>query len=211
MKKYLLTSILALIAISGGLALPHISRAACVDGRNTETGAVCLQVDNNRGNLSYTPLEPIPGFTGSNSDLIKPGGLATVINLIFKILITAGALAAVLSLTIGGIQYMISEAVPNKKAGLTRARASVFAIVLIASIWLILNTINPQLLNFNLNPCPQGAAGCTIQQTQSTNSQNTQTTGGSCTATLSAQNCDSAGGQYGRSMWGGSSYCQCPR
>lgn len=171
MKKYLFLILLTLITTIGPLTLPSQASAACVNNKDTETGATCFTITKSSGsgagpnapasNLEYTPLEPIPGFTvGTN--LTNPNSLPNLINLAFKILITIGALAAVLSLTIGGIQYMISEAVQNKKAGLNRARSSLFAILLIASVWLILNTVNPELLKFTFNPCPDGTKGCTV-------------------------------------------------
>lgn len=112
------------------------------------------------GNLGYTPLEPIPGLT-SNPDLTNPGNLPVIINAIFKVLITVGALLAVLMLTVGGIQYMTSGSAGEKNIGIKRAQAALWGIVLIAAAWLILYTINPALLNFTLNPCPDGV-NCTI-------------------------------------------------
>jgi hypothetical protein len=119
------------------------------------------------GNLCYTPLEPIPGIT--TTDLTNPNSLPAIVNAIFKILITVGALMAVLTLTIGGIQYMVSGSAATKSGGIKRAKAALWAIVLIAASWLILNTINPTLLNFSLNPCPQGDVGCTVTAAPNSN------------------------------------------
>jgi hypothetical protein len=117
-------------------------------------------------NLGYTPLEPIPGFTvGTN--LADPNNLPGLINLIFKILITVGALIAVLSLTIGGIQYMVSEVVQRKASALNRVRSSLWAILLIASVWLILNTVNPDLLKFTFSPCK--GTGCVVNSSPNNN------------------------------------------
>jgi len=116
------------------------------------------------GNLGYTPLEPIPGVTsptGNGSyDPAQPGQLPAMINAIFRVLITVGALLAVLSLTVGGVQYMTASSVGNKTRGLDRARAALWGIALIAGVWLILNTVNPQLLNFNFSPCKSGGTAC---------------------------------------------------
>jgi hypothetical protein len=129
-------------------------------------------------NLGYTPLEPIPGVT-SGVNLIDPHNLPAIINSIFTILITVGALLAVLFLTIGGVQYMLSESAGGKNEGIRRATAAMWGILLIAGIWLILHTINPNLLSFNLNPCPNGGSGCTINSniTNSTTSAQPVTTG----------------------------------
>jgi hypothetical protein len=101
-------------------------------------------------NLTYTPLEPLPNV--DYSAITGAHGLSNLVNTIFTILIVVGALMAVLMLTIGGFQYMLSSSITTKQQGLKRTQAAVWGIVLIAAIWLILHTINPALLNVNLAP-----------------------------------------------------------
>lgn len=103
-------------------------------GQNTTSGS----------NLSYTPLEPLLGFNGSQSDV---GGY---ISALLKIAVVLGGLAAVASLAFGGITYMVSEVVDKKSAARRRIMAAFFGLVLVVSSWLILNTINPQLVNLNM-------------------------------------------------------------
>ncbi len=55
-------------------------------------------------------------------------------------------------LTISGIRYMVSDIVTSKEAAKKRITACLYGLVLIAASYLILNTINPQLVTFNLNP-----------------------------------------------------------
>lgn len=109
-------------------------------------------------NLGYTPLEPIPGFTSGTGGqgLDFPSLLGNV----YKIAITLGALFSVLMLTINGIRYMLSDVVTDKARAITRIKACLWGLLLIAVSWLILNTINPQLVKFTLNP------GATASQTQ---------------------------------------------
>jgi hypothetical protein len=45
---------------------------------------------------------------------------------------------------------MVSEVVDKKSAARRRIVAAFFGLVLIVSSWLILNTINPQLVNLNI-------------------------------------------------------------
>ena len=108
-----------------------------------EPGFKC---DSNGANCTYVPLEPIPGLEQSgNTDL------GTFLTSLFKILFSLSALVAVGMLTIGGIEYMVSE-VPGVKAhALERAKAAIYGILILAGSWLLLNTINPQLLKFDLN------------------------------------------------------------
>lgn len=101
-------------------------------------------------NLTYTPLEPLPNV--DYSAITGAHGLSNLVNTIFTILIVVGALLAVLMLTIGGFEYMLANTVALKIKGREKATAALFGIVLIAAIWLILNTINPALLNVNLAP-----------------------------------------------------------
>jgi hypothetical protein len=92
--------------------------------------------------LKYIPLEPIQGLS---LDTRSPDSLPLLLNQIFMILFSLGGLLAVVMLTVGGIQYMISSAVPTKKEGLERARAAIYGILILASSYLILYTINPNL------------------------------------------------------------------
>lgn len=133
----------------------------CPNGQPPPAGQGCP--------LGYTPLEPIQGLTlATNGTTLD---FPHLIGGILTIGITVGALMAVLMLTIGGIQYMISES-PNTKAGaLGRAQAALWGILLIAASWLILHTINPQLLTFNLNPCPSG--NCAVTAAPVNNNTNT--------------------------------------
>lgn len=125
-------------------------------------------------NLGYTPLEPIPGLTtnADGSTFTNPNNLPSIVNAIFKIFITVGALFAVLMLTVGGIQYMISGGPAEKARGIQRAQAALWGILLLAAAYLILYTINPNLLTFNLNPCPSGSAGCAVTGTVANNNAN---------------------------------------
>src|SRR6185312_11558374 len=78
------------------------SNTACPNGGTVGANGAC--------NLGYTPLEPIPGVTSANGSYnpTQPGAFAAIINAIFRVLITVGALLAVFSLTIGGVQYMVT-------------------------------------------------------------------------------------------------------
>lgn len=110
-----------------------------------------VTIPNGQGqNLGYTPLEPIPGVTTG------AGGAAmdfpTLLGNIYKIAITIGALFSVAMLTISGIRYMLSDVVTDKERARKRITACLYGLVLIAISWLILNTINPQLTTFTLNP-----------------------------------------------------------
>ncbi|OGC80369.1 hypothetical protein A2943_01255 [Candidatus Adlerbacteria bacterium RIFCSPLOWO2_01_FULL_51_16] len=94
--------------------------------------------------IKYTPLEPIPGFSAGECT-----NIATFLNALLKLLIAVGAIFAVLTLTVGGIMYMVSDIVDVKSRAKERMRAAIWGILLICAAWLILYTINPQLVNFS--------------------------------------------------------------
>jgi hypothetical protein len=79
----------------------------------------------------------------------------------FKLFFTIGALFSVGMLTISGVRYMLSDVVTDKEKAKNRIKACLWGLLLLAAAWLILYTINPQLLQFTLiPPCP--TTGCTV-------------------------------------------------
>ena len=105
---------------------------------NTVTGTDGTVVPNN---LSYTPLEPIPGQAGA------PATFCATLNLLFKVLIYLGGMIAVLFLVLGGIAYMVSEVVDKRTAARERIKSSVIGLLILLGTYLILFTVNPNLVN----------------------------------------------------------------
>jgi len=97
----------------------------------------------------YTVLAPLPGTlkvgTGWQTDL------QTYLPGVFKLLIGLSAVFAVLMIVIGGFQYMFTDALSGKTAGRERIKNAIYGLVLVIGAWLILWTINPNLLTLNLN------------------------------------------------------------
>lgn len=94
--------------------------------------------------LTYTPLEPLPGgFQG-----VQTGNIGPYVVSIFQLLMVIGAFLAVGALVVGGITYMVSEVVDKKSEAKQRIRAALWGLLLLLGAFLILNTINPQLVNF---------------------------------------------------------------
>lgn len=117
-------------------------------------------------NNNYTVLAPLPGT------LVGPaqgGGwqtdLQTYLPGLFNLLIGLSAVFAVLMIVIGGFQYMSTDAIMKKESGKKRIMNAVYGLVLVIGAWLILSTINPNLLNINLNiqsaptSAPTGTSG----------------------------------------------------
>ena len=96
----------------------------------------------------YAVLTPLPGVADNVGDTTT---LEKYVPAIFNILVGLSAVAAVLMIVIGGFQYMSTDAIQGKSAGKERIKNAVFGLVLVISAWLILYTINPNLLTLNLN------------------------------------------------------------
>ncbi len=101
------------------------------------------------GKITYIPLEPLPCPNGTcdQSGTYFPSFISTV----FKVLIGFGGLFAVVMIVIAGIGYMLSESAIDISKAKSRAQAALWGLLLLAGSWLILNTINPKLLEFNLS------------------------------------------------------------
>ena len=112
----------------------------------------------NPGDLPYTPLEPGVITVPAGSQ-----GFSAIVESLFKILFSLGALLAVGMITFGGIQYMMTDVPGVKKASMERLWAAVIGLSILAGSYLILNTINPELLKFRFDlgaaPTPSAPSG----------------------------------------------------
>lgn len=93
----------------------------------------------------YNLLAPIPGLDQIKKDMALGQYLATV----FKIGIGITIFLAVVYIILGGIQYATTDAISGKSAGKDRIMNAIWGLLLALSAYLILNTINPDLVNFN--------------------------------------------------------------
>ncbi|MBC7836984.1 hypothetical protein H7X87_04410 [Acetobacteraceae bacterium] len=92
----------------------------------------------------YQPLEPL-------GDVYKTSDEVSFQNLLvftFKILFTIGGIIAAVSIILGGITIMFSEVANKRSEAKERIWAAMWALGILITSWLILNTINPNLLNF---------------------------------------------------------------
>jgi hypothetical protein len=100
----------------------------------------------------YTVLAPLPGTTidGSKTDL------ATYLPGLIRWSIGLAAAMAVVMITFGGIMYATTDAIYEKEDGKKYIEDALWGLILVIGAWVILNTINPQILILNLNPGPIG-------------------------------------------------------
>jgi len=112
----------------------------------------------------YVPLAPLPGTTdtteacpegsaGRDADGKCPAvqNAGNYIKGAFNLAIGIAAALAIIMIILGGIQYMGSESLGGKSAGRKRINDAVLGLLLALGSYLILFTINPSLVDFNVN------------------------------------------------------------
>jgi len=99
------------------------------------------------GTTDYVPLAPLPNTTTA------AGGatLQTYIPGIYKLGVGMAGVLAVLMITWGGLEYMMSEAVSSKAEAKKRIWSALGGLILAFLSYVILYTINPNLVTFSLN------------------------------------------------------------
>ncbi len=111
----------------------------------------------------YTLLAPIPGF-GAIFDT-KANKIADYLKVVFKLLIGIAGILSVVMIVIGGIQYMSAEAINSKEDGRSRIKNAILGLILALGSWIILNTINPDLLSLNIGITPADPLIVTLEST----------------------------------------------
>jgi len=96
---------------------------------------------------TYCLLAPLPGLGNSVNTTT---GIGTYLNTMIKILIGLMSVLAVIMLVVGGIQYMLSNMAGEKASAKDRMTNAIFGLILALSSYLILNTINPNLVNLKI-------------------------------------------------------------
>jgi hypothetical protein len=105
----------------------------------------CKKVD---GKLTYCPLEPaaFEGFGAANTS----GDLGLFLSQAFQFGLAIAAALAVVMIVYGGVEIMLSESLFSKEDGKKKVWDAVWGLLLALVSWLILYTINPDILNFKL-------------------------------------------------------------
>lgn len=97
------------------------------------------------GDVSKVELAPF--MTKAFSD---KADLATFVNAMFKAAIGIGAMLAVLQLARAGFLYMGSDMWHKKEQAKHYMSDAVVGLLILMAVWLVLNQINPQLLNLDV-------------------------------------------------------------
>ncbi|MBP6883796.1 MAG: lytic murein transglycosylase [Candidatus Pacebacteria bacterium] len=152
LKKLAPYLIIVLVAIgsygaSNVLASPTNTSETCVygsganpDDPNTASNKPCTQPYKLLAPLGETKTVPV-GETNA---------LGGYINTIITLVIGIAAVLAMVMIVMGGIEYMTSELISSKEAGKQRINNAILGLLIALGAWLILYTINPDLLNTNV-------------------------------------------------------------
>lgn len=101
----------------------------------------------------YELLAPIP-LSGADSAPSDTTTAELYIKGIFTLIIAIAGGLAVVRIIFGGIQYMSTDAFEGKSEARTIIQNAIWGLLLAISAWLILYTINPDLIKFDLTIPP---------------------------------------------------------
>ena len=137
-KKHPLMVIALMLVLIGGIFM--FQKNGAVTATETLPDTQAAQVS-----TGYEPLAPLPGQQSiGTADTL--GYLQAIINFSIGIAI----ILAVLMIVIGGIQYMASDAFTSKETAKEQITMAVWGLVIALGGYLLLYTINPDLITFRL-------------------------------------------------------------
>jgi hypothetical protein len=99
--------------------------------------------------LKYVPLEG-KAFEGFGVTEGNSGDLGQFLAALFKFGLAIAAALAVVMIVWGGVEIMLSESVMTKTDGKKRVEDAIWGLLLALVSWLILWTINPDLVTFRI-------------------------------------------------------------
>ncbi len=95
----------------------------------------------------YSVLTPLPGLQRADDTT----DIQTYLPNAFRLTITIAAIMAFVMITFGGIMYATSDAISNRSQGREYVTNAIYGLLLVICAWVILNTINPKILDFSLD------------------------------------------------------------
>jgi hypothetical protein len=98
-----------------------------------------------QGTEGYVPIVGVPG-------LEQAGGLTAqqYVEALYKLSIAIGAMLAVIQIIFAGVQYMFTDVITSKSDAISRIWGALWGLVILLGAVLILQTVNPDLLNLNI-------------------------------------------------------------
>ena len=125
------------------------------------TSNTCIDPPANKTTkTTYTMLAPLPGLGLDGTDKTidtaydannNPCPFGYYLNIMIKLFLGICGVLAVIMIIWGGVQYMTNELISNKEEGRKSITNAIFGLLLALGSYIILNTLNPDLLNICLN------------------------------------------------------------
>ena len=130
----------------------------------------------------FVPLAPIPNLT--QGVVANQQGLVTFFEYLYKYLIGAAAVLAIIEIIWGGFQISTTtDSVSQHSAGVERIRQAILGLVLVLSPVLVFSIINPSILNLSVNIPPLQTVSGFVSQDSAAN-QTSNSSGGSIQSVL---------------------------
>jgi hypothetical protein len=98
---------------------------------------------------SYKLLAPLPIFGNIFNASGKSFG--DYLSIMFTFLVSFAGVLAVVMLIFGGIQYMSTDSLSGTESGRSKMYQAVFGLIIVLASYVILNTVNPNLVKFNFS------------------------------------------------------------
>jgi amino acid permease len=98
--------------------------------------------------VEYIPLEP-GAFVGVNTS--QSTSLGAFLGQIFNWGIAIAVVLTIVMIIMGGIQYMTTDSFTGKESGREKINDALIGLGIALISWLLLYTINPNLVNFSQN------------------------------------------------------------
>ncbi len=112
--------------------------------------------------LAFSTFEDIPFIGGSITST------EIYVNAVYRLLIGAAALLAVIKLMMAGFKYMLTDVVTSKADAKKDIKASLIGLLIILSATTLLGTINPEITKLDIL---RNASKVTVQNTATQNTQ----------------------------------------
>ena len=159
---------------TGGTAPPLDCTPKVLD----PTSNTCIDPPANKTTkTTYTMLAPLPGLGLDGTDKTidtaydatnNPCPFGYYLNIMIKLFLGICGVLAVIMIIWGGVQYMTNELISNKEEGRKSITNAIFGLLLALGSYIILNTLNPDLLNICLNNLPLAEITISPETTETT-------------------------------------------
>lgn len=103
-----------------------------------------------QGEVKYSPIVGIPVPSGMGVSDASNLTASEYVRVLYALSISIAAMLAVVKIIYAGIQYMLSDVVTSKQNAKADIKGALFGLLIVISAALLLQTINPKLLDLNI-------------------------------------------------------------